>query len=275
MRSVCRALTDRAWQDTTIRGQKDRGTGILNNELYVGQLVWNRCSYVKDPRTGKRVARPNPPERWERTEVPDLRIIDDDLWHEVKRRQETTAFEMGRDESGNALNRAHRRRFLLSGLLVCGCCGGGYTIMAKDRYGCAGRRSKGTCANDRTIIRPEIEDADPQGPEAEPAHAGAGGGVHPRLPGGGEPADEGGERQSCGDRGEARGRSAQDRRHPEGDRGRVVPAIDEGAYGGARSREGEPASAQQASASALRRISRCTRTSRPSTAGRSRSWRRF
>ncbi len=148
---------NRPWQDTTIRGQKERGTGILNNELYIGQLVWNRCSYVKDPRTGKRVARPNPPERWERTAVSHLRIINDALWHAVKRRQETTAFEMARDESGNALNRAHRRRFLLSGLLVCGCCGAGYTIMAKDRYGCAGGRSKGMCANDRTISRQEIE----------------------------------------------------------------------------------------------------------------------
>ncbi len=148
---------NRPWQDTTIRGQKERGTGILNNELYIGQLVWNRCSYVKDPRTGKRVARPNPPELWERTEVPHLRIIDDVLWRTVKWRQETTAFAMGRDESGNALNRAHRRRFLLSGLLVCGCCGAGYTIMAKDRYGCAGRRSKGMCSNDRTISRKEVE----------------------------------------------------------------------------------------------------------------------
>ncbi|MGO4388265.1 recombinase family protein [Microvirga sp. 2YAF29] len=147
----------RAWQDTTIHGQKECGTGILNNELYVGQLVWNRCSYVKDPRTGKRVARPNLPERWERTAVPHLRIIDDALWHEVKRRQEATAFEMTRDERGNALNRADRRRFLLSGLLTCGCCGAGYTIMAKDRYGCAGRRSKGLCINDRTISREEIE----------------------------------------------------------------------------------------------------------------------
>lgn len=69
----------RPWQDTTIRGQKERGTGILNNELYIGQLVWNRCSYVKDPRTGKRVVRPNPPERWERTAVPHLRIIEDGL----------------------------------------------------------------------------------------------------------------------------------------------------------------------------------------------------
>jgi hypothetical protein len=81
-------------------------------------------------------------------------IIEDTLWQEVKHRQETTGFEISWDESGNALNRAHRRRFLLSGLLVCGAA---YTIMAKGRYGCAGRRSKGTCSNDRTISRQEIE----------------------------------------------------------------------------------------------------------------------
>src|SRR6185295_4487244 len=66
----------RRWIDTTIRGQRERGTGILNNELYVGRLVWNRVSYVKDPRSGKRLARPNPPEVWERAELPDLRIVD-------------------------------------------------------------------------------------------------------------------------------------------------------------------------------------------------------
>ena len=34
----------RPWGDTTIRGQFDRGTGILNNTLYIGRLEWNRCS---------------------------------------------------------------------------------------------------------------------------------------------------------------------------------------------------------------------------------------
>jgi hypothetical protein len=33
----------------------------------------------------------------------------------------------------------------------------GYTIMAKDRYGCATHRSKGTCENTRTILRQRIE----------------------------------------------------------------------------------------------------------------------
>ncbi len=46
---------------------------------------------------------------------------------------------------------------MFSGLLVCGECGGGYTVVGKDRYGCAAHRSKGTCDNGRTIKRQEIE----------------------------------------------------------------------------------------------------------------------
>ena len=148
----------RPWGDTTIRGQTERGTGILNNALYAGRLEWNRCSYVKDPRTGKRIARPNPRDKWEVAEVPHLRIIEENLWQQVKDRQQQVRFLIERDERGNALNRAHRRRFLLSGLLVCGACGGGYTIVGPDRYGCATRRSKGTCSNALLISRQEIEE---------------------------------------------------------------------------------------------------------------------
>ena len=39
--------------------------------LYAGRLEWDRCAYVKDPRTGKDVARPNPPEQWEIIPVPE------------------------------------------------------------------------------------------------------------------------------------------------------------------------------------------------------------
>ncbi|PZR83099.1 MAG: hypothetical protein DI537_35425 [Stutzerimonas stutzeri] len=104
------------------------------------------------------MARPNPPGQWERRAVPELRIVDDELWQAAKARQEAVATEMGRDEAGNALNRAHRRRYLLSGLLTCGCCQAGYTLVAAGRYGCAGRRSKGLCQNDRTVSRKELED---------------------------------------------------------------------------------------------------------------------
>ena len=137
----------RPWGDTTIRGQADRGTGILNNALYAGRLEWNRCSYIKDPRTGKRVARPNPRAKWEIVEVPHLRIIEGSLWERVKARQRKVGFEMGRNEQGNALNRAHRRRFLLSGLLVCGCCGGGFQgyLFKYRRHRSRGNRRAGRC----------------------------------------------------------------------------------------------------------------------------------
>lgn len=77
----------RQWRDTTIRGQFDRGTGVLNNALYVGRIEWNRTAYVKDPRTGKRVARIKGMDEREIVEVPALRIIDDELWARVKDRQ--------------------------------------------------------------------------------------------------------------------------------------------------------------------------------------------
>src|SRR2546422_257061 len=49
------------WSPSTIHGNPERGIGILHNELYIGRLVWNRQRFLKDPDTGKRVARTNPP----------------------------------------------------------------------------------------------------------------------------------------------------------------------------------------------------------------------
>jgi hypothetical protein len=146
----------RAWSNTTIRGQADRGTGILSNSLYRGVIAWNRCSYVKDPRTGKRVARPNRPEQWEVQDVPELRIVEDELWEAVKQRQAAVR-PTHAAQTTNALHGAHRQKFLLSGLIRCGCCGGGFTVIGKDRYGCATRRQKGTCDNAQTITRQQIE----------------------------------------------------------------------------------------------------------------------
>jgi hypothetical protein len=44
------------WGPSTINGNRARGTGVLNNELYIGRLVWNRLRYIKNPDTGKRPA---------------------------------------------------------------------------------------------------------------------------------------------------------------------------------------------------------------------------
>ena len=131
--------------------------GCSNNSVYVGRLEWNRTAYVKDPRTGRRVARVNKQELRETVEVLELRIIDYFLWQRVKGRQQEARIEMGKDEPGNALNRAHRRKFLLSELLVCGHCGGRYTVVGKDRYGCATWRARAPAATTWTITRQRIE----------------------------------------------------------------------------------------------------------------------
>jgi site-specific DNA recombinase len=145
------------WNPSTIYGNWRRGTGILNNELYIGRLVWNRQQFIKDPTTGKRQARLNPEQDWIVEEVPDLRIIDDRLWSEVKTRQEKTRSRIVQEPGKLRSELARRPRYLLSGLLKCGECGGGYSINGARRYGCSTAINKGTCSNKLTIRRDEVE----------------------------------------------------------------------------------------------------------------------
>ncbi len=147
----------RQWIDTTIRGQVDRGTGLLNNELYVGRIVWNRTSYVRDPSTGKRSARLNPKDDWEESTDDRLRIVDDALWQRVKAQQGEVRTAMARNENGVALNRAHRAQHLLSGLIQCGACGSSFAMRDARHYGCSNYRSKGTCSNDMRVKRADLE----------------------------------------------------------------------------------------------------------------------
>jgi site-specific DNA recombinase len=145
------------WNPSTIHGNPARGTGILNNELYIGRLVWNRLRYVKDPETGKRVSRPNAQSEWVTTAVPDLRVVDDELWNQVKARQ----VEMRRVTSHGdpkRFNQARRPKYLFSGLTKCAQCGGGYVMYWRDRLACFGARSRGTCTNRLTISRQEVEE---------------------------------------------------------------------------------------------------------------------
>ena len=148
------------WRDTAIRGHRARGTGLLNNELYVGRLVWNRLRYVKDPDTGRRVSRLNPPAAWIVTEVPELRIVDDALWERVKARQGEIAAEP-RIKAIKATEfwKKRRQTHLLTGLLLCGCCGGGFAAVGKDYVACSTARKLGTCKQRRSFRRVNLEAA--------------------------------------------------------------------------------------------------------------------
>ena len=65
-----------AWTASTLNGNRARGTGILNNELYVGRLVWNRLRYAKDPDSGQRRSRANAEGAVTTVETPELRLVD-------------------------------------------------------------------------------------------------------------------------------------------------------------------------------------------------------
>lgn len=172
-RAIAKALNDegvpgpegKLWNDTTIRGHPKRGTGIINNELYIGRLVWNRQRYVKDPSTGRRVSRLNPESEWIISNVPDLRILEDELWQAVKRRQTDISIKFANvtdavreHHANNRLNSARRPKSLLSGLIFCGRCGGPYSLRGANRFSCSAHISNGSCSNSRTIARSELEE---------------------------------------------------------------------------------------------------------------------
>lgn len=141
------------WAASTIHGQAGRGTGILNNELYLGRLVWNRQRFLVEPDTGRRQARPLRREGpLETVDVPHLRIVDDDLWQAVKARQAAI-----RAEQPRGAVKGQRPRYLLSGLTKCAVCGASFTIGSHGRLRCFNRSDRGTCTNDRRINRAEVE----------------------------------------------------------------------------------------------------------------------
>jgi len=125
--------TGRRWSDTTIRGNRIIGSGILNCVLYIGVIRWNRQRKLNNPDTAYRL---NPEREWICSQVSELRIVPQELRDAAKARQdELTGLYKNQIEGSRAavrrtmaanggLNATHRPRTLLSGLLFCGCCGG-------------------------------------------------------------------------------------------------------------------------------------------------------
>ena len=121
----------------------------MNNELYLGNIIYNRQSFVRDPETGKRRSRPNPEALWVTKHVPQLQIIDHEIWDKAQAIKAKYATQRG--------NKRQTRKRLLTGLIKCGCCGGGMTIIGRERYACAARREQGTCTNATSINAQELE----------------------------------------------------------------------------------------------------------------------
>ncbi|MEI4474134.1 recombinase zinc beta ribbon domain-containing protein [Frigidibacter sp. MR17.24] len=140
---------------SAIRSTPKRGTRVPSTELYIGRLIWNRQTFETDPRTGRRPARHIPGSEWVIREVPELRIISEALWQQVKDRQD------GRKIKHTMVEAWERRkpRFLPTGLMKCGNCGGGFSTVGTDRFGCSSARNKGKsyCDNTVTVTRQDMD----------------------------------------------------------------------------------------------------------------------
>jgi DNA invertase Pin-like site-specific DNA recombinase len=101
----------RRWRVSTLIGNPKRLNGILNNPIYIGRPVFGRQTFVKNPDTGKRQARPNSRHEWQQQELPALRIISDELWETAQIRR--------RKLSWKKPHNARRPKTLLSGLIKC------------------------------------------------------------------------------------------------------------------------------------------------------------
>lgn len=125
------------WAVSAIYGSPVKGSGILNNPLYAGRYIWNRSQWLKDPDTGKRTRMERPRNEWRVKDVPELRIVAEDIWLRVRDR-----IDEGRDERGR--KRACRpSTTLLGGLMRCPHCGGPIIALSNLRYGCGRSHDRG------------------------------------------------------------------------------------------------------------------------------------
>jgi DNA invertase Pin-like site-specific DNA recombinase len=149
----------RAWADTTIRGNAGRGCGILRNEVYIGQLIWNRQRFLKDPVTGRRVTRINPKTEWVATDVPEWRIVPQELWERVQVRFDEIETRPATRKARATRFWEHRRpKHILTGLVRCAACGGTYSPSGRHYLSCSNARRKGTCNERKGIPRTVLED---------------------------------------------------------------------------------------------------------------------
>ncbi len=141
------------WNASTIRGDPKKLVGILNKPLYRGRLVWGRREWRKNPDSDRRERRYRlrDESEWIEVDMPDLRIVDEELATAVaqeiagRRRLDTKP--------------SNRSKHLLSGLIKCGTCGSSYTMAGKDYYRCARNRERGTCDNAASVRVAAVEDA--------------------------------------------------------------------------------------------------------------------
>jgi DNA invertase Pin-like site-specific DNA recombinase len=148
-----------SWSHTCVRE-------MLRRDLYRGRVIWNSSRFVKVPGTNKRVRRARPESEWRIVDHPELQIVSDELWQQVKIRRDKMEAMYGVQKGGGILiPRSATSPYLLSGLLKCGLCGANLIIVSgygsyghQPKYGCSQHFNRGTCPNAVTVRRDWLEE---------------------------------------------------------------------------------------------------------------------
>lgn len=148
--------TGRDWLDGTIRGRPGRGDGILRNPAYTGRAVWNRFRRETDPVTGASVRRPKAREDIVEVAFPEFRIVPEELWRAAQARLAAEAVATHPNGSQPFWER-RRPKHLLTGKVVCGGCGGAFSLLGKDYLGCSRAKNAGACRNKARVRRSALE----------------------------------------------------------------------------------------------------------------------
>ena len=156
----------RGWSASTVRD-------VLRSEIYRGVLIWGQTQKRDGwgQRVTRRAVRQRPPDDWIRVDRPDLRIVSEALWDGVQEHLRQARAAYFRSSNG----RLHGRpvngiaaKYLLTGMAVCGQCGGALTIRTRAHgttrlalYQCLTHVTKGPriCANRTAIRQREAESA--------------------------------------------------------------------------------------------------------------------
>ena len=130
------------WRRSTVTGNRGQGTGILQNEAYKGQLVWNRNNSVKHPITGLNHRRPNPKDTWIYHTCEGLRIISDVQWNKVQHLIQ---------KSQTSPHRPHKNSPPLEFDIYCSQCGDKTARSGFIYVICSNHKYRGTCTQTRKI----------------------------------------------------------------------------------------------------------------------------
>lgn len=131
------------WRPARLLGSRAKGEGMLRNEHYRGHLVYNKTRLVTDPVTDRKRYVANPSTDWIRCEVPEMRIVDEEIWDTVRARDMKGARQAKPakdDPPETELPSIRYNQRPLTGLVHCGTCGGLKSLANDSRYLCSVNR---------------------------------------------------------------------------------------------------------------------------------------